>query len=351
MMQNRSQNNTKESVLCYIWKTTYITLNSILATFQNIPSDLSNVIHTYKTTIFHKKKLKCNLSNIQSTTHSKILIATYQMNYNLTETRPRRKNKEEDLHREIKMTDSSPSSLSSSSASPNSSKSHIDQTIVNLLADEQQGVEKVEVIKNLRQNFIDLAVVSCKGHTRAANFYNVLFIMLNLMLTLLTAFATVLSTQKLPGIDDSAVPIITGLATIISTVIGFLKPADRRNKQLQFAKEIKVLMFRMIECESQETYDEIWKEFYGVMMTEPLLKRRYRVQVNEAMAKMKWPLKAKFKNDLLVQHGLSVVNNINTSTAASSPLKDNQVIDVNTTGGGNNDGGIPTKNGSAVVNK
>ena len=278
------------------------------------------------------------------------------MKYNLTETRPKRKNKVEDLHEEIEMTDSSPSPSSSPSpALPNSSKSHIDQTIVNLLEDEQQGVEKVETIKNLRKNFIDLAVVSCKGHTRAANFYNVVFIMLNLTLTLLTAFATVLSTQELPGIDDSAVPIITGVATIISAVIGFLKPADRRNKQLQFAKEIKVLMFRMIECESEETYDEIWKEFYGAMMTEPLLRRKYRVQINEAMAKMKWPLKAKFKNDLLVQHGLSVVaavNNINAFTASPSPSKDNQAVDVYTTGrGGNNEGDIPTKNGSPVVNK
>ena len=239
------------------------------------------------------------------------------MKYHLTEIRSGMEGKEKQHHENIEMADSS----------SNTSKSHIEETIVDLLEDEQQSADKVKTIQKTRENFIKLASENCKGHTKAANFYNVIFITLNLLLTLLTAFATVLSTHELPNIDDSAVPIITGLATIISAVIGFFKPADRRNKQLEFAKEIKVLMFRMIECESEEKYNEIWKEFYGALMTEPLMREKYRREANEMLGKMKWPIKAKFKNDILLQHGLSVAAAVNDiASSASSPSQERQPL-------------------------
>ena len=186
------------------------------------------------------------------------------MKYNFSKTRTQ----EESGYEEFEMsTDDSPPRL-------NSSKIRIDKTIIDLLEDEQKGVEKVRTIQETRRNFISLAREHCKGHTEAANFYNIIFVTLNLTLTLLTAFATVLSTQELSaGISQNAITIVTGLATLISAVIGFLKPADRRNEQLEFAKEIKVLMFRMIECESEEMYDRIWKDFFEAILTEPLMRK------------------------------------------------------------------------------
>lgn len=182
------------------------------------------------------------------------------------------------------------------------------------------------VIRRHRQNFIDVTSKKLDGHSKAANKCDCVFIGLNLTLTILSALATVLAAMDHEMISNYAVPAITGAATLISAIVGFIKPGERRNRQMESAKQFSLLKFRMIDCQTEEDYQQIWNDFYAEVLDEPFLKQKYRQREKECLKDMKWPIRQHFLKDIRKNacdsQNPGIVDNIKASSI--TPTNDNK---------------------------
>ena len=128
----------------------------------------------------------------------------------------------------------------------------------------------MSIVVNL-QNYIDLAKERHKAHQKEAlcwdwwnNFGNVLLI-------ILTATATVLSVLE-KYLPIYIVPIFTGLAVIVSSLIAVFKPFDKRNNQEESSKKFKVLMLELVDCKSIEDYHSLKAKVLETILDEPFTK-------------------------------------------------------------------------------
>ena len=126
-----------------------------------------------------------------------------------------------------------------------------------------------------RRVFIKVTEERHLGHVAAATFYRRWSVGLNVTLTVLSALATVLASQKMDVLNTYVVPTITGIATLLSAVIGYLKLGDLKAAHSQYAKKFKILMFQMMEVTSEAEEHKIWLEFYKECSEAPFLDSRY----------------------------------------------------------------------------
>ena len=65
-----------------------------------------------------------------------------------------------------------------------------------------------------------------------------------------------------------------GITTVVSAISAFLQPGRHHNIQLESSKDFSSLMTRMIRCESEREYEELWKEYNKALMGEPFLPKK-----------------------------------------------------------------------------
>eukprot|EP00111_Clytia_hemisphaerica_P008099 TCONS_00023603-protein len=128
------------------------------------------------------------------------------------------------------------------------------------------------IIANL-QNYIDLSKERHKVHQKEALFWDKVNTYANISLIILTSIATVLSVLE-ESIPLYVVPIFTGLAAIISSLIGVFKPFDKRNVQEDSSKKFKVLSLKLVACKSIKKYNELRAEILETMMDEPFTREK-----------------------------------------------------------------------------
>ncbi|XP_066929061.1 uncharacterized protein [Clytia hemisphaerica] len=115
--------------------------------------------------------------------------------------------------------------------------------------------------------FIEVTETKSKAHEREANYWDNVHTVFSLLTIFLGAATTFLSLIK--AVPTFAISGIAAANTLISTVIAFIKPHDRRQKHDFSAKEFKVLMMRMVRAETEREYEELWRELNKALVEEP----------------------------------------------------------------------------------
>eukprot|EP00111_Clytia_hemisphaerica_P004164 TCONS_00011911-protein len=139
----------------------------------------------------------------------------------------------------------------------------------------------------MRENwhrYIDITKSKCKGHEKAAQYWDFMHSFLSLLVIFLGATTTFLSL-----IDSVPSPVVSGIAaltTLSSAVAAFLRPHDRRLAQVESAKEFRILMMRMVRCEHESEYEDLWRELNKALMDEPFLPKKYIANAME----MNWSI-------------------------------------------------------------
>jgi len=134
--------------------------------------------------------------------------------------------------------------------------------------------------------FIAITKSKSKSHMQAAQYWDRMHTFISLSMIILGATTTFLSLiSSIPGFVISA---LAALATLISAISAFMRPHDRRQLQVDSAKEFKVLMMKMVRCEKEKEYEDLWRELNKAMMDEPFLPKKY-VKDNPEMDWTKTP--------------------------------------------------------------
>ena len=134
----------------------------------------------------------------------------------------------------------------------------------------------------MRENwtlFVESTKAKGESHEKVAQYWDSIHNFLSLFLILLSAVTTVLA--ALDGIPDLVIVTVSGVTTMVSTVSGFLQPHKHKQIQGDAAKEFKTLTMRMIRCETEKEYEELWKELNKQLLNEPFLPSKYKVKVDQ----------------------------------------------------------------------
>ena len=124
--------------------------------------------------------------------------------------------------------------------------------------------------------FVESAKAKGENHEKYAQFWDSVHNSVSLVLIILSAITTVLASLHVPKL---VVVGISGATTLLSAVAGFLQPAARKHRQAESAKEFRSMMLRMIRCETEKEYEELWREFTKEVTSEPFLPNEYKVGV------------------------------------------------------------------------
>ena len=124
--------------------------------------------------------------------------------------------------------------------------------------------------------FVESTKAKADSHMKVAQYWDNIHNIINLVLILFSAITTVLSllSDDIPFYVTAA---ISGVTTILSAVSGFLQPSQRRQMQLESSKEFRTLMLRMVRCETEREYEELWKEYNKAIIAEPFLPKKFVV--------------------------------------------------------------------------
>ena len=124
------------------------------------------------------------------------------------------------------------------------------------------------------ERYIEIAKAKSISHTRVAQYWDVIHNITNIVIITLGASTTFLSLIKsVPSFVISAVAAVT---TLTSAILAFMRPHDRRQIQIDSAKTFKVLMLRMVRCETEQMYDQLWLELNKAVMDEPFLPKKFK---------------------------------------------------------------------------
>ena len=126
------------------------------------------------------------------------------------------------------------------------------------------------------KQFIDVTNAKRKGHLRAARYWNSVNSWLSLTLIFLAAITTFFSLVE--SIPNYAVSAVAVLSTLLSAVLAFLRAADRRQLQLQSSQQFSKLMMKMVRCETEKEYEQLWKDYNKVLSDEPFLPKKFAVK-------------------------------------------------------------------------
>ena len=100
--------------------------------------------------------------------------------------------------------------------------------------------------------------------------------MTNIVIITLGATTTFLSLVK--AVPSFVISSVAAIVTLISAIMAFMRPHDRRQIQFDSAKVFKVLMLRMARCESDDEYEIMWLELNKAIIDEPFLPKRFRTE-------------------------------------------------------------------------
>ena len=108
---------------------------------------------------------------------------------------------------------------------------------------------------------------------KAAQFWDACHTTLSLLIIFLGAATTFLSLIK--TIPAMAISSIAAATTLVSAINAFMRPNDRKTAQADSAREFKVLMMKMVRCELEREYEDLWRELNKAMFDEPFLPDQY----------------------------------------------------------------------------
>ena len=121
--------------------------------------------------------------------------------------------------------------------------------------------------------FIEVTNAKRKGHLKAARHWNSVNTCLSLTMIFLTAITTFFSLVE--HIPDYVVSAVAALSTLLSAIIAFLRAADRRQLQHHSSRQFSKLMMRMVRCEKEEEYEQIWRDYNKALSDEPFLRKKF----------------------------------------------------------------------------
>merc|ERR1711918_237662 len=113
------------------------------------------------------------------------------------------------------------------------------------------------------------------AHMMMARKWNSISQSLELTMIFLSSATTVLVLLKVPSLVAS---IVSGLSALLSAVTGYLKPGKRRETQLEASKDFRLLMMRMVRCETEKEYENLWTEYNKNILNEPFVPGKYAMK-------------------------------------------------------------------------
>ena len=123
------------------------------------------------------------------------------------------------------------------------------------------------------QNFINITKSKSKSHMQASLYWDRWNHFFSLSLILLGAVTTFFSLiDDIPGFVVSSVAALT---TLFSAITAYMRPHDRRQIQTEAAKDFKVLMMRMVRCEVEADYENLWNDLNHLLSEEPFLPKKF----------------------------------------------------------------------------
>ena len=171
------------------------------------------------------------------------------------------------------------------------------------------------------KQFIDVTNAKRKGHLRAARYWNSVNSWLSLTLIFLAAITTFFSLVE--SIPNYAVSAVAVLSTLLSAVLAFLRAADRRQLQLQSSQQFSKLMMKMVRCETEKEYEQLWKDYNKVLSDEPFLPKKFAVKEDFVYSMTPELMEVIQKKDKIVHElGDKVNENLDGETNSDSKEKE-----------------------------
>lgn len=121
--------------------------------------------------------------------------------------------------------------------------------------------------------FLQITKSKSKSHSKAAQYWDSVHSFVSLSVITLGATTTFLS--LISSVPSFVISGVAALTTLISAISAFMRPHDRRQVQMDSSKEFKILMMRMVRCETEPEYEELWRELNSAMMDEPFLPKKF----------------------------------------------------------------------------
>ena len=171
------------------------------------------------------------------------------------------------------------------------------------------------------KQFIDVTNAKRKGHLRAARYWNSVNSWLSLTLIFLAAITTFFSLVE--SIPNYAVSAVAVLSTLLSAVLAFLRAADRRQLQLQSSQQFSKLMMKMVRCETEKEYEQLWKDYNKVLSDEPFLPKKFAVKEDSVYSMTPELMEVIQEKDKIVHElGDKVNENLDGETNSDSKEKE-----------------------------
>ena len=92
---------------------------------------------------------------------------------------------------------------------------------------------------------------------------------LNIMLIVINAISTVLAVIE-GSLPMYVVPIFTGVATILSSTLGVLRPFQKRQDSQNTSKQFRNAKYNLISSENMDDFKEARKQIFDAMNERPL---------------------------------------------------------------------------------
>ena len=124
--------------------------------------------------------------------------------------------------------------------------------------------------------FIKTTRNKSKVHGRASQHWNKLENTISLVLIFLGALTTFMALVN--SIPDTVVAGFTALSTMLTAVSAFLRPADRRQKHTVSSRLYQELMMRMVRCEDEREYEELWKLYNRATIDAPFVSDKFTLR-------------------------------------------------------------------------
>jgi len=146
------------------------------------------------------------------------------------------------------------------------------------------------------QLFIDTTKNKSKGHSKAAQYWDNIGNILSLVLIFLGAVTTFLALLK--SIPSTVVAGLAAVATMLSAISAFLKPSDRRQVQSSASREFQELMMKMVRCEDENDYEQLWRSLNKAIVDAPFLAKKFKTDLD-----IDWTMTPEFEKVITRKEG------------------------------------------------
>ena len=119
------------------------------------------------------------------------------------------------------------------------------------------------------QKFLDITDQRTKAHRKAAVFWDNVHHIFSLVNIFLGAVVAAVSLMK--KVPQDCVTVIASITTVLATITAFLKPAERSQIQTKCSKEFNNLLLSMVRCETEEHYEQLWRDLNKAILDEPFV--------------------------------------------------------------------------------